>query len=116
MSRQSAALSSATQHARRPELCGKWGTECLTLGSLCLPCCVRGIQREAKIKNKFIYLLINVLKYIFVIQWEKYNNHKKNYEFQCICFRDNNNTNYFFLYITHNLFFYINALYMMQTI
>ena len=29
MSRQSAALSSVTQHAMPPELGGKWGTECL---------------------------------------------------------------------------------------
>ena len=30
MSRQSAALSSATQHAMSPKLGGKWGTECLS--------------------------------------------------------------------------------------
>ena len=41
VSRQSAALSSATQHAMAPELGRKWGTECLSLGSLFLPCCVR---------------------------------------------------------------------------
>ena len=29
VSRQRAALSSATQHAMTPELGGKWGTECL---------------------------------------------------------------------------------------
>ena len=29
VSRQSAALSSATQHAMSPELGGKWGTVCL---------------------------------------------------------------------------------------
>ena len=29
VSRQSAALSSATQHTMPPELGGKWGTECL---------------------------------------------------------------------------------------
>ena len=34
-------LSSAIQHGMPPELGRKWGTECLTLGFLCLPCCVR---------------------------------------------------------------------------
>ena len=37
VSRQSAALSSATQHAMPPEFGWKWGT----LGSLCLSCYVR---------------------------------------------------------------------------
>ena len=40
---ESAALSSATQHAMPPEIGRKWGTECLNTrfpGSLYLPCCV----------------------------------------------------------------------------
>ena len=39
---KSAALSSATEHAISPELGGKWVTcvSVLTLGSLCLACCV----------------------------------------------------------------------------
>ena len=37
--RQRTALSSATQHAMPPGFGDKWGTN-LTLGSLCLPCCV----------------------------------------------------------------------------
>ena len=41
VSRQSAALSSATQHAMPPEFSRKWRHSVLALGSLCLPCCVR---------------------------------------------------------------------------
>ena len=41
VSRQNAALSSATSNVMPPEFGRKWGTECLTLVFLCLPCCVR---------------------------------------------------------------------------
>ena len=41
VSRQRAALSSASQHAMPPELGGKWERSVLTLGSICLRCCVR---------------------------------------------------------------------------
>ena len=42
VSRQSAALSSASQHAMPQKLGGKWETVCLnTSNNLCLPCCVR---------------------------------------------------------------------------
>ena len=44
--RQSAALSSFTQHAMPEEFGGKWGTECLNIRftrSLCLPCYVGDI-------------------------------------------------------------------------
>ena len=41
---QNTAFSSATQHTVLPELgvIGHWEWNNLTLGSLCLPCCVRG--------------------------------------------------------------------------
>ena len=41
VSRFSAALSSATQHAMPPELAESGERSVLTLGSLCLPCCLR---------------------------------------------------------------------------
>ena len=41
VSKLSAGLSSTTQHAMPPEFGRQWGTGVLTLGSLCLPCCVR---------------------------------------------------------------------------
>ena len=41
VSRQSAALSSATQHAMPAELGGKWGTECLNTRFPLSACCVR---------------------------------------------------------------------------
>ena len=53
VSRQSAVLIFATQHAISPELGGKWGTECLNTRFL-LPCCVRDIAWSSK-KN-IIYL------------------------------------------------------------
>ena len=45
VSRQSAAMSSATQHAKHPELSGKWRTECLNTrfplpALLCTVCCI----------------------------------------------------------------------------
>ena len=56
VSRQSAALRSATQHAMPPVFGKKWGTECHTLGSLCLPCRVRDMTW-----SWFIYLIKTVM-------------------------------------------------------
>ena len=61
VSRKSAVLSSATQHAMPPEFGKKWGTECLTLGSLCLPCCMRDTPWSWFIL--FIIFIFHVLKY-----------------------------------------------------
>ena len=68
VSRLSAALSSATQHAMPPEFGRKWGTEYLNtrfpLTTLCTPVC--GIQREAKQTNKhYLYLVFttNIFSY-----------------------------------------------------
>ena len=41
LSSATAALSSATQHAMPPEIGRTGERSVLTLGSLCLPCCVR---------------------------------------------------------------------------
>ena len=59
VSRQCAALSSATQHAMPPESGRKWGTECLSTGFLCLSCCVRDTAW-----SWFILLIIDNFPYI----------------------------------------------------
>ena len=56
VSKQSTALSSATQHAMPPEFGCKWVTECLTLSSLSA---TRRIQREAEKKN-YLYQFCEV--------------------------------------------------------
>ena len=53
VSKQSAALSSATQHAMPPEFGRKWGTEVPSAYSA-----VCGIQRKANLIIKFFYLCI----------------------------------------------------------
>ena len=70
VSRLSAALSSATQHAMPPEFGRKWGTECLmTLGSLCLPCCVRDTawRMLVFIINGYTYVYHKWIRCIFFL-------------------------------------------------
>ena len=62
VSRQSATLSSAIQHAMPPELGGKWGTECLNTRFL-LPILLRAIQREADL----IFDVVMKIWYSFLI-------------------------------------------------
>ena len=57
VSRQSAALSSATQHAMPPEFGRKWGTECLNTRFPSAYPAVCGIQREADFYNIYIFSL-----------------------------------------------------------
>ena len=58
------ALSSATQHAMSPECGGNWENGVLTLGSICLPCCVRNTTWSW---FNFYYLLYSFVKcgYLF---------------------------------------------------
>ena len=57
ITRQSAALSSATQHAMPPEFDRKWGTECLNT-RFPLPTLLCEIQREADLFDLFLFAVI----------------------------------------------------------
>ena len=70
VSRQSAALSFATQHAMPPELGGKWGTECLNTKFL-LTCCVRDTAWSWFIFYFIFFILVkacNVLIFVLVVR------------------------------------------------
>ena len=65
LSRQSAALNSATQHAMPPESGGKWATECLNtrfplLTMLCAPAHTHTHYSIKLKKNKINKSLINI--------------------------------------------------------
>ena len=66
VSRQSAALSSATQHAMPPEFGGNWGTECLnTRFPLPTPLCTR-----YSVKLIVFYNILNIYnKYIIIYEF-----------------------------------------------
>ena len=61
VSKQSAALSSATQHAMLPEFVRKLRRECLNTGSLCptLPC--------AEYSLKLIFLKFYLIKKTYIV-------------------------------------------------
>ena len=70
MSKLSAALSSATQHAMPPEFGRKWGTECLNITFplptlLCVGYSVKLIIDFLSISNKSVKFRFNILLIIY---------------------------------------------------